>query len=552
MRKIVLLLLLVVSGASAFAFGGTTISVSQYRWRADNGSESSATWYAGTNTPLSLTAGTVQNLRLRMSINVTGEQATDTTASTELQYLDFNSGNWITITSDGTNDFKMATSTNVAGNTNTTNQVSFNNPFMGGKVIDAGGPFTFSYHAEQSTTYAYEHEWVIRPTAHARTGSYQFRLLGTNQPFFISPVYAQLDYTVPEFSYAGSPFCDTTSTGSVNNSYPAGGTYSAGAGLMINGTTGAVDLRNSTAGLYTVTYTYSGGSATTQVAVRPQIANQTGMNSLGNQAVCAGSATQAVNFSSPIQNLGYTWTSSNPAIGSGASGTGDLPSFTAVNNGTDPIYSQINVTANGGTGCKFKPTAFRIAVYPIPSVNGISNQSFCTGQPVNAQTFTGPVAGTYYTWTSSSRAAGLSVTKGTNTVPAFTTSGTMNTSTTITVTPNGPNHCVGAPMSYQIIVGNCVTGVGNTGNGGARLALDQSIVAGPNPTTGVVRVQYSGDATQLDVLVRDAYGTILMPVRRVASNNIQVDLSSLRPGSYSVQFADPRSGASIVRTIVKL
>ena len=62
-------------------------------------------------------------------------------------------------------------------------------------------------------------------------------------------------------SYAGSPYCATgiaipTQTGQ------SGGTYSATAGLLINASTGVINLAGSTAGTHTVTYTFSNGTCT--------------------------------------------------------------------------------------------------------------------------------------------------------------------------------------------------------------------------------------------------------------------------------------------------
>ncbi|MFN5182429.1 MAG: beta strand repeat-containing protein, partial [Bacteroidota bacterium] len=56
-------------------------------------------------------------------------------------------------------------------------------------------------------------------------------------------------------SYAGSPFCTSLATAqSVTLTGTNGGTFSAGAGLTINASTGAITPSTSTAGTYTVTY----------------------------------------------------------------------------------------------------------------------------------------------------------------------------------------------------------------------------------------------------------------------------------------------------------
>jgi len=67
----------------------------------------------------------------------------------------------------------------------------------------------------------------------------------------------------------------------------------------------------------------------------------------GNQTVSSGSATIAVNF--PDTGCRYKWVNNMPGIGLAASGTGNIPSFTAINTGSSPIIATITATptANG-------------------------------------------------------------------------------------------------------------------------------------------------------------------------------------------------------------
>lgn len=61
-----------------------------------------------------------------------------------------------------------------------------------------------------------------------------------------------------------------------------------------------------------------------------------------NQTVTNGSTTSAVNF--PGAGCSYKWVNSNPLIGLPAVGTGNIPSFTAVNNGSSPVTAKITAT----------------------------------------------------------------------------------------------------------------------------------------------------------------------------------------------------------------
>jgi gliding motility-associated-like protein len=59
-----------------------------------------------------------------------------------------------------------------------------------------------------------------------------------------------------------------------------------------------------------------------------------------------------------------TWTNSNTAIGLAASGTGNVPAFTAVNLGTQPITATITVTPRIN-GCVGTAKSYIITVLPL-------------------------------------------------------------------------------------------------------------------------------------------------------------------------------------------
>ncbi|HEY9001013.1 MAG TPA: beta-propeller fold lactonase family protein [Mucilaginibacter sp.] len=62
----------------------------------------------------------------------------------------------------------------------------------------------------------------------------------------------------------------------------------------------------------------------------------------GTQTVVSGNQTTTVNF--PSGGCGYKWVNNTPGIGLAASGSGDIPAFTAVNTGSTPITATISVT----------------------------------------------------------------------------------------------------------------------------------------------------------------------------------------------------------------
>ena len=96
-------------------------------------------------------------------------------------------------------------------------------------------------------------------------------------------------------------------------------------------------------GSYIVTVTDANDSIATssiQVTVNPTAT----VNTVSNVAYCNGATTLVITFTGPVAGTTYTWTNSDPSIGLAASGTGNIQSFTATNNGTTPVVATITVT----------------------------------------------------------------------------------------------------------------------------------------------------------------------------------------------------------------
>src|SRR5664279_3892558 len=72
------------------------------------------------------------------------------------------------------------------------------------------------------------------------------------------------------------------------------------------------------------------------------------LNKPPDQTVCNNSATAAVNFMGSAPGTVYTWTNNTPSVGLAASGSGDIPSFTATNTTNEPVTATITVTPVAG------------------------------------------------------------------------------------------------------------------------------------------------------------------------------------------------------------
>ena len=175
------------------------------------------------------------------------------------------------------------------------------------------------------------------------------------------------------------------------------------------------------------------------------------VNPVNNETHCNGATAQAITFGSPVAGTTFVWTNNTPSIGFAGSGTGSIPSFTALNTGTSPVIATITVipTANGCTGT---PLTFTITVFPTSTVNQLADVTYCDGGPAFTTVFGSPVAGTTYTWTNNTPSIGLAA-SGTGDIPSFTATnaGTAPVIATITVTP-AANGCIGTPMTFSITV----------------------------------------------------------------------------------------------------
>jgi hypothetical protein len=191
----------------------------------------------------------------------------------------------------------------------------------------------------------------------------------TNFMVTVNPSVARISYPQAAYCQAGWAYAVLNgSTGGIYTGSPAG--------LQISSSTGAINLALSVPGIYTVTYnTVSqgacSGTASTQITVRPQAT----VNPVTNQVVCGGTVTSPVVFTGTAAS--YLWTNDNPSIGLASAGTGNLPSFAALNAGPGAVYGTIRVTpvGNGSTSCTAKAISFRYLVNFCPPVTHAGDHS---------------------------------------------------------------------------------------------------------------------------------------------------------------------------------
>lgn len=163
-------------------------------------------------------------------------------------------------------------------------------------------------------------------------------------------------------AYGSAAYCkysNTTATPTITGA--AGGSFSSTSGLVINSTTGVVDVTNSTAGTYTVNYTVTGAAgcsnlvATTSIKINdlPTAFTFTGPDGATAQ-FCSDGSPATFSLSGSQTGVTYTFTSINPGgnIPPGQSfdvaGVGGTMNFTKTPDGN---WSYEVVATDNTTGC---------------------------------------------------------------------------------------------------------------------------------------------------------------------------------------------------------
>jgi|GEM_PF-5944637 len=183
------------------------------------------------------------------------------------------------------------------------------------------------------------------------------------------------------------------------------------------------------------------------------------VNAVSDKVFCNNDPSAAIPFSGVA--TAYTWTNDNTSIGLDASGTGNIPGFTAANTGTSPVTAHIQVTptyTSGGTTCTGTPVNFTITVNPTATVNTVDDQIVCNGANTADIAFSSPSTGgtIVYNWTNNTPSIGLAATgSGNIALFAAANTGTSAVTATITVTPsftNAGKTCDGPQISFKITV----------------------------------------------------------------------------------------------------
>ncbi|MEI7500339.1 MAG: T9SS type A sorting domain-containing protein [Bacteroidota bacterium] len=334
----------------------------------------------------------------------------------------------------------------------------------------------------------YDYVWTVTPGVVTFTGQYSSSIL-------VSGTATGTAYITVSYSNVSGGGCTaTSSTRTVTiNGLPAslitGSSSSCSGGSKVYSTTatsgstyswsitapdGAFGVINGSSTSTSVTITWSNTTITAKVCTITLSETNTSTTCIGyttatvtvypvptvrpitNQAYCNLGVAPATPVTSPVSGAFFEWINNNIAIGQIASGgtPTDIPSFTASNTTSTPVYANINITPTAN-GCQGTPSGYSITVNPTPTVSTVASQSVCHGNLTTSVSFSG--SSTEYTWINSDPTIGLPAT-GTNTIAAFTATNTGTTTdinATIVVTPKYTNagiSCTGTPTTFTITV----------------------------------------------------------------------------------------------------
>lgn len=184
MKKCTLLIFLCVAfSTSSFAF----ISQGNWRWRNNNGSQSSATWKAAENQ--SITINSIDSiLRLRIQLqNTTGENKS---FNANLQVASSPNGPWRYLTNfDNNNPFKITLANTIVTDLAATTQQlsSTGNTFIPGKLLARTNELNQSMDNNTVT----EYEYSIQPTENITAGTmYYFKIPNLDYPVALPSIKA--------------------------------------------------------------------------------------------------------------------------------------------------------------------------------------------------------------------------------------------------------------------------------------------------------------------------------------------------------------------------
>ncbi|MCF8341953.1 MAG: hypothetical protein K9I82_13325, partial [Chitinophagaceae bacterium] len=328
--------------------------------------------------------------------------------------------------------------------------------------------------------------------------------------------------------------------------YTTNATYNwtATGGTFVSGTTSTStnpQISFTSSGNYSVQLAITNSCGTTTASKDIKIKPTPSLTKPSDVVVCANSNVNAINFTSSIGNTTFNWKNDNTSIGLGATGVGNIVSFTGLNATIIAKVATITVTPDYN-GCTGVAQTFTITVNPLPVLTDPST-SICIGTSATLN-----VSGAdTYTWTPAtglSATTGASVTANPTTTTTYTIRGTTTAtgcSTTKNITVTVANAPVINVNDATICLGNSVT-LNATGANtfswtpatGLSTTAGASVTANPTTTTTYTVTGSSGagcTASKNVTVTVNPNPTISIP-NGVICNGNSIDLNATGADTY--------------------
>lgn len=206
-----------------------------------------------------------------------------------------------------------------------------------------------------------------------------------------------------DFTYPQAAYCKDAANPSPTITGTTGGTFTGSAGLVINGTTGVINIASTPAGTYTVTYASPGAPCNSSTPFTITI-NPLPVVTAPNVAVCLGAVANLTASGADT----YSW---SPATGLSAT-TGASVSATLTANQTYTITGTNTTTGCVGTG------TVTVTVNPVPAPVISGPTTYCQGATATLQT---TVPYTTYNWSTGQTTPTIQVTQANSPVTVTVT-----------------------------------------------------------------------------------------------------------------------------------
>jgi Bacterial Ig-like domain/Ig-like domain CHU_C associated len=321
-------------------------------------------------------------------------------------------------------------------------------------------------------------------------------------------------------NYAGSPYCQAATTATVTRTGSAGGVYSSTTGLVINATTGDVDIAASTAGTYVVTYTIAANAGcaiftTTTNIVINSISILPTSATASTTLICSnnGTVTLTANGGTLGSGASYKWYSGT--CGGTLVGTGISISNVFLNT-TTTYFVRIEGICNS-TACQSITVV--VATQPVVEITVASPTGVTPDAPVTVIATVSPAATYNYLWTKNN-----------------TTNLSTNADRIIVIANEAGNYKV----KVTSLSGCTATSV----NAFVSSAASAKLFISANPNRGIFNVSYNNGAANLTARTLNIYDSKGAKVFTQTYNNnvpfsyMKVNMTTKGKGTYFVELRD--------------